>query len=136
MIQDNVGNVWNLAVAGHRNRRNTHALAERRVHGNKPLDRALLQQVRVFLDEVVAMAVAHDEVEVTLLKEVVFDAGKNERGVAFANLRNDNADGGTSLTAERPSPKIRAVVQFAGRRADQVLGPLRDRLSFRRAVDD
>ena len=38
-------------------------------------DSALLQKARIFLDQIVAVAMADDEIKITLLQEMVLDAG-------------------------------------------------------------
>ena len=77
---------------------------QNRVDGDDPFDGALLQQRRIFFNEVGAMTVADDEIEIAFLEQMVFDAGENQRGVAFADFRNNHADGEAALLPQESAP--------------------------------
>jgi hypothetical protein len=58
------------------------------------------------------VAMADHEIKVAGLQQVVFDAGKNQSRVAFADLRDKNTDRKSLLLAQRTGDKIRAVIEF------------------------
>src|SRR5207244_3028778 len=83
-----------------------------------------------------SMPVAHYEIEVALLQQMIFNPGHHQRGVPFADFRHHYADRVASLLPERPRQVIGPVVQFPRRFPDQLLRALRNRFCAGRAVDD
>src|SRR4029077_13489596 len=102
MIKDDVGYAGHLAMARNGNKRHLKSFGKRRINSDQPFHGSLLQDVRIFLDEIVAMAMAHDEIEVAFLEKMVFDAGHYQSRIPFADFRNDHADGITALLAKGP----------------------------------
>ena len=96
----------------------------------------MLQERRVFLNQVGSVAMADDEVEVALLEEVILDPGKYQGGVTFADLGNDHANGEASFLAQRSGHQIRTVVQLASGGTHTFLGAGGDGFGTGRAVDD
>ena len=79
---------------------------------------------------------AHHEIEVAFLQKVIFDAGHDQRGIAFADFRNDDADGEAALLAQRAGHEIWTIVQLASGGADALLRARGNGLGRRRPIDD
>src|SRR5215471_9317439 len=99
MIEDDVDDALDIVVAGDGDDGDGEVEMPGRVDGNQSVDGALEEHAGIFVDEVGAMAMAGDEVEVAFLKEVVFDAAHDGGGVSVADLGDDDADGEAALGA-------------------------------------
>jgi len=66
-------------MAGDGNGGNVAIAAVDRIHGDYPLCGALAEKMGVFLDKILAVAMANDEIKIAFLKEMVLDAGKDHR---------------------------------------------------------
>jgi len=53
---------------------------------DETVDGAFQKHARILVDEIGAMAVAGDKVEIALLQEVIFDAAHDGSGIAVADL--------------------------------------------------
>ena len=136
MVEHDVGDAGNIPVAGNRNGGKNAVFAADRVDGNNSFDGALLEKEGIFFDEIAAMAMTDDKVKITFLKEMIFDARHDQRGVAFADFRNNYADGETALLAERTSHEVGTIVEFAGGLANPFLSSVGNGLGSRGAIDD
>jgi len=65
---------------------------------------------------------------------MIFDSGKDQRGIAFADFRHDYAYGETALLTQHARHHVRTVVQFARGGANAGLGMMGNRLGGGRAV--
>ena len=136
MIEDYVSYTGELTVAGNGNDRDLRSLDERCIHGNQALHGALLKEKRAFLNEFTAVTMAHHKVEISLLKEVILNAGHNEGSITFADFWYDDADGVAALCAKVPGKMIGPVVQIPRSFADQLLSVLGNGFGARRATKD
>lgn len=100
------------------------------VHGgidrDDAFDGAREEEARVSLEEIGAVVVADDEVEIFLLEERIFNAAEDGGGVAFADFRNHDADGEAALVAELARNGIGFVVEERGGLQDSFLSFWRD----------
>ena len=94
----------------------------RRAHYNQPVDRAVVEELGVFIDEIGPEAVAGNEVEIAFLQKVVFDSAQDSDVIALADLRHEYADGETASGTETACKEIGTIVQFASGRENQFLG--------------
>ena len=136
MVQNNVDDAADVVVAGNSDDGDREVEVPGRVDGNEAVDGTLEKHAGVFVDEVGAMAVAGDEVEVALLEEIVFEAAHDRGGVAVADLGNDNADGEAALGAQGTGEKIRTVLELAGGGENAILGLLGDGIGDVGTIDD
>jgi hypothetical protein len=136
VVEHNVSHSRNISMAGNRHTWHVHRTRKRRIHGDQPLHRALLEQQRVLLNEFAAVPVAHHEIEVPFLQKQVLDSGHHQRRVALANLGNHDSNREAPLLPKRSRQMVGAVVQLPRRSPNQFLRALRDRFRGRGAVDD
>src|ERR1700687_3347584 len=113
MVQYDVRYAFHFAVRGHCHDGNQCTLLARRVHRDQPLNRALLQQPRIFQDQIGPVPMADHKIKIALFQQVVLNAGHYQSGVSFADLRHNHSDGKTPLRAQRPSHEVRPVVQLS-----------------------
>jgi len=118
MIQDDIGYARHIAVAGHRDERNLHAFRKCGVHSDQPFDGALLKKEGILFNEILAVSVAYDEIEVTFLKKMILNSRHHQSRVTFADFRHDDADRITALLPEGSGELVRPVVQFLGSGTD------------------
>src|SRR6202011_3662602 len=69
MIEDNVGDTRQIAVAGDGYHRNGHSFLAHGVNGDQAFHGSLLEETRIFLDQIVAVAMADDERRITFLEK-------------------------------------------------------------------
>ena len=86
--------------------------------------------------ETVVEAMTDDEIKITFLEQVIFDAGHDQRGVAFADFGDNHADGETALLPEGASHEVGAIVQFAGGFANAFLRDVGNGLGGRGTIDN
>ena len=136
MIQDNVGDALDVVMSGHGDDGHREVEIPGGVDGDETVDGAFQKHARILVDEIGAMAVAGDKVEIALLQEVIFDAAHDGSGIAVADLGDNDTDGKTALGAERAGKEIGTIFEFAGGSEDSVFGGLRDGIGDARAIDD
>ena len=64
---------------------------------------------------------AHNKIKIPFLQKMIFDSGHDQCCVAFADFRNQDADGVAALLAKRTGKMIRPVVELACGFANQIL---------------
>jgi hypothetical protein len=123
-----------VARDGHH--RHGQRLGKRRVERDDAFHRAIDQQLLVLVDEVVAVAVAGEEVEIARLQQVILDAAERQSHVPLAHVRDQHANRQAALPRQRPGERVRLIAELPGRGDDAVLGALRDGVGRRRLVED
>src|SRR5580765_5140454 len=82
------------------------------------------------------MPVAHYQIKISVIQQMIFDARENQRGVTFTDLRNDDSDREATLASQRTGHEIGTIVEFARRSANPFLRVPRNRLCRGRAIDN
>src|SRR5258708_16061950 len=99
VVEDNVGYAFYVVVAGHGDYRHGEIQVPGGIHSYQAVHRSLQEHAWIFVDEIGAVAVAGDKVEVSLLEEIIFDAAHDGSGVPVAHFGDDDADGEAALGA-------------------------------------
>ena len=136
VIEFNGDDTFAVLVTGDGDNRNRKIDIYGRIDGNNAFDGAGEQQARVAHEEIGAMAVTDDEVEVFLLQERIFDAPKYGGGVAFADFRDHDADGEAAFVAELACDGIGFVIEESGCLEDALLGLRRNAVLVAGIVHD
>ena len=136
MVEDDVGYALDFVVAGDGDHGHGEVEVPGSVDGDEAVDGAFQEHARIFVDEIGAVAMAGDEVEIALLQEVIFDSAHDRSGIAVADFGDDDADGKAALGAQGAGKEIGAIFEFAGGGEDAVLGFLRNGVGDAGAVDD
>jgi len=126
VIQNDICNTGNFAMAGNGDGRNLQTFGNGRVYRDESFHRPLLEEQRIFFEKIASVAVAHNKIKISFLQKMILDSGHDQRSVAFADFRNKNADGVAALLTKRTSKMIRSVVKLACRLANQLLRMLRN----------
>ena len=100
------------------------------IHGDQAVHRSFEEHSWVFVDQIGAVAVAGDKVEVSLLQKIIFDAAHDGRGISVAHFGDNDSDGEAALSAQRPGKEVGTIFEFAGGGEDSVLGILRDGVGY------
>jgi hypothetical protein len=87
VVQQNVGDAFNLAVTGDRDHWDGKTVLQRRIDGDEALDRAVHQQSRILLDQVCLAPMAGGQVEIPLFEQHLFDAVHHQYRITVAQLR-------------------------------------------------
>ena len=122
VIQKNVADTNCGIVPGDGEHRHRQVVMPGRVHGDESIDEAAQQQLGIFLDQIGTVMVAGDEIEITFFQKMLFNAAHHQRGVAFADLRNQHSDCEAALCASPAGGKTWPVIQIAGSGKDTFLG--------------
>jgi len=101
VVEHNVGHAFHVVVPGHGDDGHGKVQVPGGIHGDEAVHRAFEEHARVFVDQIGAVAVAGDKVEVPLLEEIIFDAAHDGRGIAVAHFGDDDADGEAALGCVR-----------------------------------
>lgn len=109
-------------VAGDGDDGNLKVVHDGRVDGDDAFDRTGEQQTRVAFEEIGAMTMTDDEVEVFFLQESVFHAAEYGGCVAFADFWNHDADGEAAFVAKLTCDGVRFVIEERGGLEDTLLG--------------
>ena len=128
VIEDDVGDALGLVMAGDGDGGDGAAVRQERIDGNDSLDRALEQKALAAVDHFWMVVMADEKVEVPGVEQSLFDAGEHEGCVAFADFRDEDADGLAAAVAKGARKKIRAVVEGVCGREDAILGRFWDGL--------
>ena len=123
MVDHDVRDAVDLAVPRHRHHGHGQRRADRRVDQDQAIDRSVEHQPRVLVDEVGAMPVAGDEVQVAGLQQRVFDPAHHQRRIAFADLRHHHADGQRAAVPQRLRDRVGPVAGRRGGGADRSAWP-------------
>ncbi len=100
VVEDDVGDARGFAVAGDGDGGDGAAVGKERVDGDDSFDRAFEQEALATVDHLRAVVMADEEVEVSGVEQRLFDAGEHEGCVAFADFRDEDADGLAAAVAE------------------------------------
>src|ERR1700730_9493652 len=83
VIQHDIAHAFGVMMARYGNDGHGGTAAPGRVDQDDAVDRSFEQQLRVLVNQVGAMAMTGNEVEIALLKKTVLDATHHERGIPF-----------------------------------------------------
>ncbi len=92
----------------------------RHVNRDQSLDAAFEHQLRITFEQVLAMMMTGDEVEVTFLEQVFLNPTQHLRRIAAAQLRNQHAQRECALRPQRTRDVVRLVIEFPGRLKDAI----------------
>ena len=118
VIQRNICDPGQMLVSRNRDDGHGNSCLVERVYKDETFDGALLQQTRILVDQIVAVAVADDKIKIAFLKKVVFDARENKRCVAFTDFGYDHSNRKAALLTQHPRHDVWAIIQFASRRTN------------------
>ena len=135
VIQNDVRDPGNFAMAGNRHGGQRAPLVAHGVDGNQALGGALLKKKRIFLNEVPPVTVADHKIKIPFLKKMILDSGHHHSRISFADFRNHDSDREAALLTEGARHKTGTIIQFARGRADALLRGMRDGLRAGRPVD-
>ena len=124
VVEGDVGGAGRLLVSGDGDGGDRTAMRKEGVDGNDAFDGAVEQEILGAGDHGGLVMMADEEVEVSGLEQVLFDAAEDEGSVALANLGDKDADGLGAAIAEGARGEVGAVVEALGRGEDAVLGGL------------
>ena len=136
VIEDDVGNVGDVLMAGDGNGRNRVLLVNGGVNGNDAFDAAGEKQLGIRAHEFVVMAVGDGEKKEIVLAEEGFDAADDRCAVSIADFLGDDADGVAALDAERTREEIRAIVELVSGLDDAIAGAFGDGAGGGRIVEN
>ena len=127
LIKDDIGDAFDLAVAGDDNGgENSNVFFESGINKDESFDGAIHEESRILLDEIGFTAVTRGEVEVAFFNEVLFDAAEDLHRVAVTEFGNEDTDGECLALAQGAREETGAVVEFGGSLNDAVTGFLGD----------
>src|SRR5262249_54383506 len=112
MVQHDVDYTFGIVVTRDCNNRHRQIVVPRRIDRDKAIDGALQKQAGIFVDQISAVTMAGDEVEISLLQQIVLDAAHDHGGISIANFWNDDANGKTALCAERARQEIGPIIEL------------------------
>ena len=136
VIQDDVRDALHLLVAGNGDGGQCRRLCDRGIHRDEPFHAAREQHLRVGLQEFSVVAMNYRQKEKVMLPQILLDAADDQGAVSVADFFGDYADGIGALHAERARQKIRAVVEFARRGENALLGVCRNGTRRRRIIEN
>ena len=136
MIESDIGDTLYVIVSGDGDDGDGEVEMPGRVDGDEAVDGAFQKHSWVFVDEIGAMAMAGDEIEVTLLQEIVFDSAHDGGGIAVADFGDDDSDGEAALGTQGAGEEIGTILEFAGGGEDAVFGVLRDGIGDAGSIND
>src|SRR5258708_26357816 len=99
MVEHNVSYAFYVVVPGHGDYRHGEIQVPGGIYGDQAVDRSFQKHAWIFVDEIGAVAVAGDKVEVSLLEEIIFYAAHDRRGVPVTHFGDDDPDGEAALGA-------------------------------------
>src|SRR4029077_3208590 len=99
VVKHNVGHALHVVVSGHGDDRHGKVQVPRGIDGDEAVHRSFQEHPRIFVDQIGAVAVAGDKVEVSLLEKIIFHAAHDGRGITVTDFRDDDADGEAALSA-------------------------------------
>jgi len=136
VIEDDVGDVGDVLMAGDGNGRKSGLLVNGGVNGNDAFGAAGEKQLGIGADEVVVMAVDDGEEKEIVFAEDGFDTADDRGAVGIADFLGDDADGVAALDAERTREEIRTIVELASGLEDAVAGVFGDAACGGRIVEN
>lgn len=136
LVQHDIGDPWQCAVAGHRNRGQRRSLLQAGVDGDEAFDTALHQQSRVVAQQQRIVAMDDGQEEVIMAAEVSFHAADNHGSVGIADFFDNDSDRVDTLLAQGAGKKNGPVAEFPHGRLDAEPGRLGDGARRRAIVQD
>ena len=125
-VEDDVGDVGEIGVAGDEDGRKAGGGFEVGVDGEQAFDAAGVKELGVGADEVGAMAMVDGEVEEAFAEEEVAGAGEDLGVIGLAEDGKEDAYGLAALALEFAGDEAGLVVEVAGGGADALAGGFRD----------
>ena len=122
VIEDDVGDVGDVLVAGDGHGRKNGFLVNGSINGNNAFDAAGEQQLGIGALEVIVMAVRDGEKKVIILSQEGLDTADDGRAVGIADFLGNHAHRVGALHAERTREKIWAIVELASGLDDTIAG--------------
>jgi hypothetical protein len=126
MIEHDIGDTGSFDVRGDADRGKRDSLWKFCVDEEKAVDGAANEEVGIFLEEVGTAEMTDSEIKISSLKEVLLDAEHEAGEVAFAEFRDDYADGVGESGAEHAGMKVGAVIELLRGIEDALLSLGRD----------
>src|SRR5215469_18901134 len=120
MIHNDVGDICNMVMSRYGHDGNRELVIPNRVDGNDSVHPPIEKGFGIFLDAVGTVAVTGYEEKVPFFDQTIFYPAEHGRGVPFADLGNNHANGKTAPGAQGASQQIRSVVELSRGGEDQV----------------
>src|ERR1700686_3903049 len=99
MVEHNVGHALHVVVPGYGDDRHGKVQVPGGIHGDQAVHRSFQEHSWVFVDQIGAVPVAGDKVEVSFLQKIIFDATHDGRGIPVTHFGDDDSDGEAALSA-------------------------------------
>src|SRR5215475_6136716 len=106
----------------------------RRAYDDQPVYRAMVEKLRVLINEIGPEAVAGDKVKIPFLQKMIFNSTQNCGVIPLAHLGHEYADREAASCAKTTGEEIRPVIEFASCRENQFLCFRRDGIGDSRAI--
>lgn len=126
VIQDNVGDTFDAAVSGDRDRGELEFFGDRSVGGNETLDATRHEHLRIGVEKLLIVPVDHGEKEEIVLSQIFFDPADDQGSVSVADFFGDDTNRVGALEAERAGEIVGTIVEVLGGLDDAFLGVLGD----------
>ena len=133
VIELDVGHAARFAMPRHGHGGDAERMRQRRIDRDQAFDGARHQHMLQALDQLRAMAMADDEVNVFLLEQWLLDAAEHGRRIAFGDLRDHHADRKRAAVAQAARQHVGPVPEQVCRINDFLLRGRRNRLRGGRA---
>src|SRR5581483_1041950 len=127
MVQDDVGYALHFIVPRDSYNRHRHVVMPGSIDGDQTVDGTIQKQLGILVYQIRAVAMAGDEVKITLVQKMVLNPAHDHGSVALTHFRDHNPDSETSLRAQRAGEKVGTIVEFSCRRKNPVFYLLQDR---------
>src|SRR5262245_14981722 len=92
VVEQNSGNAGDGMMARNRSHRNRQIQMPRSTDRDEPIDRTMLKQLHILLDQVRPEVMTGDQIKISRLHEVIFNSSQNRNVVALTYLGNHDAD--------------------------------------------
>ena len=121
MVQNDIRNTFQAAVAGDGHRWQGQRVIDNGVHGNETFDAAVQKNVRIRPKKLRVVTVRDGQEEEILLPKVSFYAGDDRRAVKVTDLLGDHTDHIGAFYAQIAGIEARAVIQLTSGGEDSLL---------------
>ena len=136
VVEDNVGDAIDVVVTRDGDYGNGKIEVPWSVGGNEAIDGTLEEHAGIFVDKIRAVAMASNEIKVTFLQEIIFDAAHDRGRVTIADLGYDDTNGKAALRAQGTGKEVGAVFEFASGGEDAIFGLLGNGIGDVGAIND